>query len=316
MKLGFLGLGRMGSGMAARLLQVAPDLKVYNRTAAAARPLLERGATLAHSVGDFGDCDLVFTMVADDAAERDLSLGAGALTEVLRKGAIHVACSTIGVDCARALAAAHRERGQHYLSMPVFGRPDAAAAGSLFLVAAGPAEVFETIAPYRERLGQRSFLLGEQPEQANLVKLSGNYLIATVIESLGEAMALVEKGGIDRHAYLELLTSTLFDAPVYRNYGGLIADRRQRPAGFALPLAQKDLRLVLAAAEDLAVPLPFSGPLRDRFVNLAAQGYRDLDWSALGVAAAQAAGLTDALGKDAREESAGRGEHSADSGER
>ncbi len=295
MKTGFLGLGRMGAGMAARLLAVAPDLKVYNRSAQATRVLAEQGATVAREVADFADCDLVFTMVADDAAERDLTLGAGGLAETLPAGAIHVACSTIGVDCARALDAAHRQQGQSYLSMPVFGRPDAAAAGKLFLVAAGPAAVFDAIAPHRERLGQRSFLLGAQPEQANLAKLSGNYLIATVIESLGEAMALVEKGGIDRHAYLELLTSTLFDAPVYRNYGKLIADRQQRPAGFALPLAQKDLRLVLAAAEALAVPLPFSGPLRDRFLHLAAQGYGDLDWSALGVAAAEAAGLPHAL---------------------
>ncbi|WP_291510392.1 NAD(P)-dependent oxidoreductase [Acidithiobacillus sp.] len=301
MKLGFLGLGRMGSGMAARLLTVAPDLKVYNRSATATRPLADRGATVVQSIADFGDCDLVFTMVADDSAERDLSLGSGGLAQTLPAGAIHVACSTISVDCARALDAAHREHGQSYLSMPVFGRPDAAAAGKLFLVAAGPAEIFAAIAPYRERLGQRSFHLGERPEQANLVKLSGNYLIATVIESLGEAMALVEKGGIDRHAYLELLTGTLFDAPVYRNYGKLIADRQQRPAGFALPLAQKDLRLVMAAAEDLAVPLPFSGPLRDRFLQLAAQGHGDLDWSALGVGAAQAAGLPVVLGGDERE---------------
>ena len=145
-------------------------------------------------------------------------------------------------------------------------------------------------------MGQRTFLIGEQPPMANLVKLSGNYLIAAVIEALGEAMALVGKGGIDRHAYLDILTSTLFGAPVYRTYGELIAAEKFLPAGFAAPLGYKDMRLTLAAAEGLRVPMPLASLLRDRFLALLAQGGEKLDWSAIARLAARDAGRADGLG--------------------
>ena len=173
----------------------------------------------------------------------------------------------------------------------MFGRPEAAAASKLFVVAAGEKAAVEAVTPLFEAIGQRTFVIGDEPKAANLVKLSGNFLIAAVIESLGEAMALVEKGGIDRHEYLEILTSTLFNAPVYKTYGGLIADRRFEPAGFAAPLGQKDIRLALAAAEELRVPLPLASLLRDRFLTLLAQGGEALDWSAIGRLPAKDAGL-------------------------
>ncbi len=176
------------------------------------------------------------------------------------------------------------------MSAPVFGRPEAAAAAKLFVVAAGPLEAVRTAQPVFDAIGQATFVLSEQPSVANLVKLSGNFLIASVIESLGEAMALVAKAGVDKQAYLELLTSTLFGAPAYATYGGLLARDQFEPAGFAAHLGLKDVRLVLAAGEQLEVPLPVASLLRDRFLTLLAGGGRDLDWAAVGALAAWEAG--------------------------
>ena len=183
-----------------------------------------------------------------------------------------------------------RQAGQRFVSAPVFGRPDAAAAGKLFVAAAGAGETLKDCAPLLEAIGQRTIILSSTPSSANLVKLSGNFLIASVIESLGEAMALVGKGGIDLNAYVDLLTSTLFPAPVYKTYGGLIAAGKFEPAGFAAPLGQKDIRLTLAAAEALHVPMPVASLLRDRFLTLMAHGGETLDWSAIGKLAAKDSG--------------------------
>ena len=186
--------------------------------------------------------------------------------------------------------AAHTKAGQRFVAAPVFGRPDIAAAGQLFVVAAGAPDAVKSAAPLFDAIGKRTFVISETPKAANLVKLSGNFLIASVIESLGEAMALVAKGGVDRRQYLDILTSTLFGAPVYKTYGGLIADGKFEPAGFAAPLGQKDIRLTLAAAEDLRVPMPIASLLRDRFLTLMAHGGDKLDWSAIGQLAAKDAG--------------------------
>jgi 3-hydroxyisobutyrate dehydrogenase-like beta-hydroxyacid dehydrogenase len=209
----------------------------------------------------------------------------------LGKGAAHISSSTISVALSKRLADAHLAAGQRYLSAPVFGRPEAAANGKLFVVVGGPAEVVDTYMPLFQVIGQKTFVMSSKPEDANLVKLSGNFLIAAVIESLGEALALVGKGGLDQQRYLDLLTSTLFDAPVYKTYGRLIVERRFEPAGFAAPLGQKDIRLTLAAAETLNVPLPLAGLIRDRFLTLLAHGGEALDWSAIGHLAAQDSGL-------------------------
>ena len=179
---------------------------------------------------------------------------------------------------------------QRFVAAPVFGRPDVAAAGQLFVVAAGAPDAVKAAAPLLDAIGKRTFVVSETPKAANLVKLSGNFLLASVIESLGEAMALMGKAGIDRRQYLDILTSTLFDVPVYKTYGGLIADGQFEPAGFAAPLGHKDIRLTLAAAEDLRVPLPLASLLRDRFLTLLAHGGDKLDWSAIGRLAAKDAG--------------------------
>jgi len=291
MKIGFIGLGHMGAGMAARLCDAGQDVTVYNRTAARMQPLLEKGAKPAASVAEACAGDVVFTMLADDAAVSDVAFAPGGIVASLTADAIHVSCSTISVELSGQLARAHGRMQQGYLAVPVFGRPDAAAAGKLFLVAGGEPARLERVQPLLDIVGQRTYPLSQQPEAANLVKLSGNFLLASLIESLGEAMALVEKGGVDRHAYLDMLTSSLFNIPVYKNYGGMIAARRFEPAGFAAPLGQKDVRLLQAAAEELQVPLPFAGILCDRFLELRAHGGENLDWSAIGALAAKGAAL-------------------------
>jgi 3-hydroxyisobutyrate dehydrogenase-like beta-hydroxyacid dehydrogenase len=173
----------------------------------------------------------------------------------------------------------------------VFGRPEAAAAAKLFVVAAGAPDAVDDCVPLFDAMGQRTFRFGDKPSSANLVKISGNFMIASTIETLSEAMALVAKGGLDQHQYLEFLTSTLFTAPVYKTYGGLIADKNFKPAGFAAPLGLKDARLALAAGESLRVPLPLANLVRDRFLTLLSRGDETLDWSAISILAAEDAGI-------------------------
>jgi 3-hydroxyisobutyrate dehydrogenase-like beta-hydroxyacid dehydrogenase len=229
-------------------------------------------------------------MLADDNAVEQAVFGDGGVIAGLPKGAIHISSSTISVALSERLDEAHARAGQRFVAAPVFGRPDAAAAARLFIVAAGAPEAVNAAAPLFDAIARKTFIISDTPKAANLVKLSGNFLIASVIESIGEAMALVGKAGVDRKQYLEVLTSTLFDAPVYRTYGALIADGAFEPAGFAAPLGLKDIRLTLAAAEDLRVPMPLASLLRDRFLTLLAQGGDELDWAAIGRLAAKDSG--------------------------
>lgn len=292
MDVGFIGLGQMGAGMAANLIKAGHRVTVFNRTPERTRPLVAEGASAAATVADACRGDAVVTMVADDDALTAVVSGNDGILANLARGALHVSASTISVALAERLTREHAARSQRLVSAPVFGRPEAAAAAKLFVVAAGPDDAVAAARPLLEAMGQRTFVVADTPKAANLVKLSGNFLIASTFESLGEAMALVDKGGIDRHEYLELLTSTLFTAPLYKNYGALIADRRFEPAGFTVPLGQKDIRLALAAAEDLRVPLPIANLLRDRFLTVRAQGGDHLDWSAIGAVAARDSGTT------------------------
>ncbi|MEJ1963112.1 MAG: NAD(P)-dependent oxidoreductase [Gammaproteobacteria bacterium] len=290
MKTGFIGLGHMGAAMAANLLKAGHEVTVFNRSPGKLRSLADQGARAAAKIADACTGDVVITMLADDAALDEVALGQGGIASALRKGAIHLSMSTVSVELARRLATAHAEAGQRFVAAPVFGRPEMAAAGKLFIVAAGELQAVEACRPLYEAMGQRTFQLGEDPAAANLVKLSGNFMIASVIEALGEALALVGKGGVDPHAFVDILTATLFPGPAYRTYGDLIADQRFEPAGFAAPLGLKDIRLALTAAESLRVPMPLASLLRDRFLRLLAQGGEKLDWSAIGALAAQDAG--------------------------
>ena len=282
MNVGFIGLGQMGAGMAANLLKAGHRVTVFNRTPAKAQPLIAHGATLATGIAEASRGDAVVTMLSNDEAVEDVVLSRNGVIANLPSGGLHVSSSTISVVLSERLTEAHNRKNQKFVAAPVFGRPDVAAAGRLFIVAGGNADAIEAAAPLLEAVGQKIFVISDAPKAANLVKLSGNFLGASVIEALGEAMALVGKAGIDERQYLEFLTSTLFDAPIYKTYGSLIADGRFTPPGFAAPLGQKDIRLVLAAAEDLRVPMPVASLLRDRFLNFLAHGGDRLDWSAIG----------------------------------
>lgn len=293
MKVGLIGLGRMGAGMGANLLKAGHALTVYNRTPEKAQALVAQGATSAMHVAAACQGDAVLTMLADDDAVEHLTLQSGGILESLPAGAVHVCASTVSVVLAAKLTERHAAAGQHFVAAPVFGRPDLAQAGRLYVVAAGEAQALKIIAPLLEAIGQRTFIVSHTPSVASLVKLSGNFLIASVIESLGEAMALIAKAGVDREQYVELLTATLFNCPLYKTYGALIASGRFEPAGFTAPLGHKDVRLALAAAEQLRVPLPFASVLHDRFLALLAQGGERLDWSAISQLAASDAGLAE-----------------------
>jgi 3-hydroxyisobutyrate dehydrogenase-like beta-hydroxyacid dehydrogenase len=290
MKIGFIGLGHMGAAMAANLAKAGHDLSVYNRSPGKSDPLIELHAREAKTLPEVCHADVVITMLADDSAVSHVAFSTGGLIESLPKGAIHISMSTISVALSQSLAGAHSQAGQHFVAAPVFGRPDMAAAGRLFIVVAGDPAVIHSCEPLFAVLGKKAFTIGNEPWAANLVKLSGNFLLAAAIEALGEAIALVGKAGINRQAYVDILTSTIFDVPAYKIYGDLIAQGRFEPAAFAAPLGYKDIRLALAAAENLRVPMPLGSLLNDRFLRLFAQGGENLDWSAIGGLASQDAG--------------------------
>jgi 3-hydroxyisobutyrate dehydrogenase-like beta-hydroxyacid dehydrogenase len=290
MKVGFIGLGHMGTGMAMNLLNAGHDVTVYNRTRTKVAALLEHGARAANTIADACRGEAVFTMLADDAAVEFVALEDGGVVDSLGACALHISSSTIGVALSAHLTSAHANAGQRFVAGPVLGRPDVAAAGRLFVIAAGKPGAVNAALPLFDAIGHKTFVVSEDPKAANLVKLSANFLMGSVIESLGEAMALVAKGGVDRQQYLDLLIGTLFGAPVYSTYGSMIATDKFSPPGFAAPLGQKDIRLLLEAAETLRVPLPLASLLRDRFLTLLAHGGETLDWSAIGSLAAKDAG--------------------------
>jgi 3-hydroxyisobutyrate dehydrogenase-like beta-hydroxyacid dehydrogenase len=209
----------------------------------------------------------------------------------LPSGSIHISASTISVQLSRRLAAAHQARKQHYLAAPVFGRPEAAAAAKLFIVAAGPQKQIERCQPLFDALGQKTFIAGDDPPMANVVKLAGNFLITTIIEGLAESFALARKSKVDPGQMLEILTGSLFPAPIYKNYGAMVAHEKFEPVGFKLKLGAKDNRLVLAAAEEAGVPMPIASLVRDHFLSAIAQGMADYDWAAVAKVIYKNAGL-------------------------
>jgi len=291
MNTALIGLGKMGTGIAKSLLRAGHHVTVYNRTPSKAEALRADGATVAASVAEACRAEIVFTMVADDAALEAFVFGEAGILASLPKGAVHVSVSTISVALSDKLAAEHAKAGQGYLASPVFGRPEAAEAARLAIVVAGPQDLIQRCKPLFEAMGPKLFIVGEKPSMANVVKLSGNFLIASVLESLSEALAFARKSGVDAGALMEFLTATLFNAPVYKTYGDLIVQGKHEPAGFALPLGLKDVRLVLQAAEAANVPMPIASVVRDRFITAMARGNQDKDWSVLGRVAAEDAGL-------------------------
>jgi 3-hydroxyisobutyrate dehydrogenase-like beta-hydroxyacid dehydrogenase len=291
MKIGFIGLGRMGSGMAHNLLRAGNEVTVYNRTREKAEALSKDGAHVAASPADAcRNVDAVFTMLADDPALEQVVFGEQGVASALGKNAVHISSSTISTALSRRLAAEHATRGQGYLSAPVFGRPEAAEGKKLLVVVAGEQKLAERYAPLFDAIGRQTFVIGAEPWQANAAKLCGNFMIASMLEAFAEAFATLRKADVAPHAFLEIM-STLFGSPVYSNYGRLLADGKFEPGGFALRLGLKDVRLVLQTAEECSAPMPLASLIHDQLVSAMAHGQADQDWASVAKVAARNAGL-------------------------
>ena len=290
MDVGFLGLGRMGKSMAANLLRAGHKLCVWNRSPGPARDLAALGARIATEPAAAAQGEVLMSMLADDQAYRAVLFDAGVLDRAAR-GLIHVNLATVSVALARELARLHREHGLAYVAAPVFGRPEAAAAAKLNVVVAGDAAAIARIEPLLSVIGERTWPLAGAPECANAVKLAGNFMIASALETMGEATALVKAHGVTSGDFLKVMTNTLFAAPVYQLYGRLIAEQRYEPAGFTLALGFKDVRLALQAGDGANVALPFASVLRDHFLEATAAGMANHDWAALAEVSARHAGL-------------------------
>ena len=291
MRVGFIGLGNMGLAMARNLLQAGHELTVYNRTRSKAEALASAGAKVANSLAEVCAPEVVMTMLADDDAVEQTTLAEGGLLDNLARGNVHVSLSTISTALSRRLTAAHSARGQSFVASPVFGRPDAAEAARLVVVAAGAAEAIERVRPLLEAISRKLFVLGSEPYSASAVKLGGNFMIASMLETLSEAFALVRKSGVEPAKFLEILNGSFFQSPIYENYGKIIIGGKFSPPGFTLRLGLKDARLVLAAGEEAAVPMPVASVIRDHFLSGVARGWGDMDWAALARVVAQDAGL-------------------------
>ena len=292
-QIGFVGLGAMGSAMAENLLAAGFEVTVFNRTASKAAPLVAKGAKLAERPGDVAhQRGIVISMLADDASLETLVTGEAAIASRLAPHGIHISMTTVSPAIVRKLAAVHHECGSVMVSAPVFGRPEAAAAKKLWICTSGPHSAKEKVKPILEAMGQAIVDFGDDPGAANVVKVAGNFMIAAAMESMGEALAMVEKSGVDRTAVMDLLSKSLFACPVYQGYGAAIAHRRHTPAGFRLPLGLKDMDLALKTGAEVAAPMPLASMLHDRFLAAIANGRSEMDWSAVALGASDDAGLT------------------------
>jgi 3-hydroxyisobutyrate dehydrogenase-like beta-hydroxyacid dehydrogenase len=290
-RVGVVGLGHMGHAFAVNLVEDGYQVSVFDRDPK--RALEVTGARAAEQLADLADCDVVLTSLPDDDALTAVALERGGLAGVLAPGAVHISTSTVSPGVSRRVAEEQARHHQDYVAAPVLGNPDFARERKLFVLAAGPHAALEKVRPLLERLGQRLFVIGDDAALANLFKLAANVLTATTLECMGEVLALLRKGGVDAHLASDVLTNSLFDSRVHKTYGGKIVEGRYSPPGMAAPLAVKDLRLALAEAEHLAVPMPAASLVHDRLVAMVARGWAELDWSALGLLAAVDAGLSD-----------------------
>jgi 3-hydroxyisobutyrate dehydrogenase-like beta-hydroxyacid dehydrogenase len=292
MKVGFIGLGSMGSPMATNLLKAGHELIVYNRTRDRAEELAKQGARTVGSPREAAaGVEVLISMLADDAAVESVMFGDQGALASLNRGAIHASMSTIGHALSRRLLTEHQARGQSYIAAPVFGRPDAAQAAKLWIVTAGPAQAIERCRPLFDAMGQGIEIVGDDPPRANVVKLAGNFILASAIEAMGEAFALVRKYGVEPSRFLEIVNGRLVRSPVYENYGNLIVNRRWEPAGFKLRHGLKDVRLALAAGDEVTAPMPLASLVRDHYLAAMARGWSDIDWAGLARLSAVNAGL-------------------------
>lgn len=290
MRVAVIGLGNMGGAIGRNLIQAGHTLSVYNRTPERAEPFRALGANVATTAADAAsNAEAAITVVSDDRALEAVVFGG--IAESLPPGAVHISMSTISIELSQRLAETHPRKDQHYVAAPVFGRPEAAAGGKLFVVAAGASAQIERCRPLFEAIGQRTFVAGDEPHLANVVKLAGNFMIMAATETLGEAFAFARKSGLDPKTFLDIMTESLFSSPIYRAYGAMLIGDTFEPAGFKLPLALKDNRLLLAAAQDAAVPLPLASLLRDRMLTALAQGLSESDWAIIARISRKEAGL-------------------------
>jgi 3-hydroxyisobutyrate dehydrogenase-like beta-hydroxyacid dehydrogenase len=291
MNIAFIGLGKMGMGMARNLLRAGHRLVLYNRTREKAELLAPQGARVAASPSDAcRDVEVVMTMLADDHAVEEVLFGVSGVVAAMKSGCIHLSHSTISPALARRLTTEHAQRKQLYLSVPVFGRPEASESGKLLVVAAGPGELITRCRPIFEAIGRQTFVVGAEPWQANVAKVCGNFMIVSIIEALGEAYATLRKAGVAPEEFLEIMNA-LLGSQLIANYGRIIAQEQFEPALFALRLGLKDVRLVLQAAEECAAPMPLASLVHDHLLSALAQGQGDLDWSSMTRVLARNAGL-------------------------
>jgi 3-hydroxyisobutyrate dehydrogenase-like beta-hydroxyacid dehydrogenase len=290
--LGFIGLGSMGEPIAANLLRAGFSLRVYNRTAAKAAPLVAKGAAQVANAAEVAEAGgIVLTMLADDRAVEEVTLGEHSFVERLGAGGIHLSISSIGPATSRSLAEHHAKHKVEYVASPVFGRPEAAAAARLWVCTSGASAAKQRVQPILTAIGQGIFDFGEDYGAANVVKLCGNFLIAAAIEAMAESQTLARKNGVDPKALVEMFGKTLFACPVYQGYGKQIAEKRFEPGGFRLALGLKDINLALQTGASSSVPMPIAGVLHDRWTESVAKGRGDMDWTAVALAVAEDAGL-------------------------
>lgn len=291
MDIGFIGLGEMGGAMVANLLKAGHTVRIWNRTPAKAHALAAAGARVVTTPAEAFAGDAVLSMLADDAATRDV-INAALLAGAAR-GLVHVNMATISVALAETLAREHAERGLHYVAAPVLGRPDAAAAAKLTIIAAGAAEAIDRAQPLFDAIGQKTWRIGALAPQANVMKLAANFMLAAAVETLGEAAVLLGGHGVAMRDFLDVVTSGPFPGPVYAGYGGMIAEGRYEPALFKARLGLKDVRLALAAADAVSTPLPVASVVRDSLLEAIAHGDGDRDFAVLGKVSARRAGRGD-----------------------
>ena len=295
MRVAFFGLGNMGKPMALNLIRAGHEIKAFNRTPGRATALAQAGARIAKSpIEAVEGADMAITMLANDQALREMILAPvpprGAVIDALPQGSIHLCTSTISVALSKELTHEHAARGQGYVAAPVLGRPDMAADRKLWIMAAGPRDQVARCRPLMEAMGRGISVMGDHPWQANITKIAVNFMLASLVEALGEAFALIRKSGMDPHAFLEILNAS-FNSPAYATYGRIIADRLFEPAGFRLELGLKDIGLVLETSQNAAVPMPLASLIRDHALSAVAHGRENADWAVLAEVAAHNAGL-------------------------
>ena len=292
MQVGVIGVGRMGSAMARNLIKAGHKLRLCDTNAAPLQELEKEGAAIAANAKDAFAGDAVISMLPNDDAMRAVFVAGGVLPDGGSQ-TIHVNMATASVACAEELTALHKARGVPYVAATVWGRPDVAAAAELSIAVAGDGKAIDKVQPLFDVLGRRTTRVGAEPRMANVAKIAGNLLVASAIEAMGEAAALVRGYKMEAAAFLDLIVTALFDVPVYRGYSEQIASGVYEPPGFDMLLGFKDVRLALAAGEKVNVPLPFANAMRDAFLDALAHGDANKDWAAIAKVAARRAGLDD-----------------------